>query len=149
MFALRYSGRNLARWAESVQVVVSHQRQFERLFTVATALPGVETRSDDRVATTGFVVELGAPIGERQRLTYGFETYHDTISSHRLVTGPGGGPATSKRGAYPDGTQAANTAAFVQHETKLGHGWRQRWGCATAACRFIRTCSTPAGVRFS
>jgi len=119
MAAFRYSGQNLARWAETAQITVSHQLQTETLFSMAASQPGAESRSDDGARTLGIIAELGARIGEKQRLTYGYEVYRDTVDSHRLIPGPWGGAATWQRGAHPDGTRAANSAGFVQLETQL------------------------------
>ncbi len=120
MLALRYSARKAARGIESLQAAVVHQRQFERLFTVATAAPDVGTRAEDLVGSTGILVEMGSRLSERQRLTYGVDCYRERVSSRRLQADLPTGVWAWQRGNYPDGTRAGYSAAYLQHESEWG-----------------------------
>lgn len=120
MLALRYSARKAAPGIDSLQATVVHQRQFERLFTVASAAPDTGTRAEDLVGSTGILVEMGSRLGERQRLTYGFDSYRERIASRRLQAHLPSGTWAWQRGNYPDGTHAGYSAAYLQHESDWG-----------------------------
>ncbi len=118
MLALRYGGRQVVRGIDTLQVTVVHQRQFERLFTVFAAAPTVENRNEDLVGSTGFIVEMGSRLGERQQLTYGVDTYGERITSRKSQFDPATAGWSWQRGNYPDGTKAGSAAGYLQYESE-------------------------------
>ena len=76
------------------------------------------TRSNelDEIRTLGYVLEWHAQPLSFWKITSGLELYDDKVSSVGTNTNTETGAITPRRGLYPAGTNATNTAAFTAHQ---------------------------------
>lgn len=102
-------------WLQNLTLTASWQfaeegRIFQRNNTV--------TRSNelDEIRTLGYVLEWHAQPLAFWKITSGLELYDDKVSSGGTNTNTETGTVTPRRGLYPAGTNATNTAAFTAHQ---------------------------------
>lgn len=102
------------RGIESLRTTLSFHRQKEGSSQLKVgSAPSTTTRIEDTVDTFGVGGLASSLLGERYRLTYGFDLYSDRIVSKQLL------PKASPWGRYPDGSTAWDVSGFVQGEAML------------------------------
>jgi hemoglobin/transferrin/lactoferrin receptor protein len=95
------------------QVIIDDRR------TRAFGTPN-EERERNRDATTGIVGQFGKDIGEHHHLSYGFETYRDTVESSRLRTNINTGAISVRQPRFPDGSRMESRAVYIADDWKSG-----------------------------
>jgi hemoglobin/transferrin/lactoferrin receptor protein len=79
-----------------------------------------EERERNRNISTGIVGQFGKSIGEHHHLSYGFETYRDTVDSSRLRTNIDTGATSVRQPRFPDGSRMESRAVYVADDWKSG-----------------------------
>jgi hydroxymethylpyrimidine kinase/phosphomethylpyrimidine kinase len=82
---------------------VSHQRQREGERIIARSTPNTETRELTDVRTLGASLQFHNHLGDRQRLTYGLENYHDEFDTSKVSIDLPTGTHTRLTPGAPDG----------------------------------------------
>jgi hemoglobin/transferrin/lactoferrin receptor protein len=73
----------------------------------------------NRDTTTGVVGQFGKDIGAHH-LSYGFESYRDTVESSRLRTNINTGVTTVRPPRFPDGSRMTSQAVYVADDWRIG-----------------------------
>lgn len=99
---------------------VSYNRQKEGEEIIKVSTPTTETREITDVRTLGAFAQLANRLGERQRLTYGFEHYQDKFDTSKVNVDLTTGAETAQTPGTPDGATYQSTGAYLQDEIRLG-----------------------------
>lgn len=102
-------------WMQNLSMTASWQfaeegRVFQRRNTTT------RTNELDEIRTLGYVLEWHAQPASFWKITSGLEAYYDKVSSSGSNINTETGAITPRRGLYPAGTNATNTAAFTAHQ---------------------------------
>lgn len=113
-----WSADKLGGWIDSARVVVSGHRQAEERFR-ARASDGDMDVENFSVNTAGLLLQFGSPTSFGY-LTWGADTYHDSVQSDRYrVDLPSGTVTRFGRGPVADDATYQLLGAFLQNEIDL------------------------------
>ncbi len=132
------------RLADSLQLTLSRQVQFERVHRILAAAPSVRQYYEDGVGSWGGQAQLASSIGARQLLTYGAELYHDSVSSRRNDVNLTTGAIQPALGSFADGASSLSAAAFVQDEVRLSQRLNLTMGLRYSRFDLQATVADPA-----
>jgi len=114
-----FTAKNISPWLNAMQMSLSYHRQEEGQKQRKTGSPSLK-KTRDTVNTVGLSLQFTSFLGNRQRLTYGGEFYHDTVNSEKVTTYlDTGNKETSTWGRFPDGSKFWDMGAYIQDEVKV------------------------------
>lgn len=114
-----FTAKNISPWLNAMQASLSYHRQEEGQRQQKAGSPSQEETSDI-VNTVGLSLQLTSILGNRQKLTYGGEFYHDTVNSEKVTTIlSSGNKETSMWGRFPDGSKFWDINAYIQNEVRV------------------------------
>jgi hemoglobin/transferrin/lactoferrin receptor protein len=114
-----YTARKIAPFLDLLQVSASYHRQEEGQRQQKAGSSSL-TETSDVTNTFGLSLQLTSLLGERQKLTYGGEFYHDNVGSEQTNTNLDTGEEdTSAWGLFPDGSMFWDVNAYLQDEIRI------------------------------
>lgn len=114
-----YMAREISPFIDDMQMSLSYHRQEEGQRKLKAGKTS-QSETLDVVNTVGFSLQFTSPLGERQKLTYGGEFYHDGIASEgTTIDLEAGDTETTSWGRFPDQSKFWDMNAFVQDEIKI------------------------------
>ncbi len=116
---------------DSGEVRIGRQLVVDDRRSRAFATPN-EERERNRDTTTGIAAQFGKSVGEHHHLSYGFETYRDTVDSSRLRTNIETGVTTVRAPRFPSGSRMTSQAVY------LADDWRKDRFDINAGLRYSR-----------
>jgi hemoglobin/transferrin/lactoferrin receptor protein len=136
---VQYELKEASSFINAVRASFSYQNQSEDLERITSAEPDIQQEYHDEVRSTGYMLQLHSPVGERHLFTYGAEYYADDVRSWRVDVDLTCGTQADKEGTFADGSTYQSLATFVQDEIKVTEplsanlGLRYSWFEARAA----------------
>jgi len=128
-----YTARKVSPFVDAMDMSLSYHRQEEGQRQLKAGSSSLKETSDV-VNTVGLSLQLTSLLGDRQKLTYGGEFYHDTVRSEGISTNlDTGEKKTSAWGIFPDDSKFWDMNAYVQDEINILDNLE-----ATLAGRFTR-----------
>jgi hemoglobin/transferrin/lactoferrin receptor protein len=116
---LNYTAKEIASFINFMQASVSYQKQDEGQ-KQRKAKSTSTTEISDTTDIMGLSLQLDSLLGNRQKITYGGEFYHDQLNSQSTTTDSKTNKVTTEAwGAYPDGAMFWDMNAYVQDEFKI------------------------------
>ncbi len=116
---LNYSAVESIPFIDNLQTTLSYQRQNEGQ-KQQKANSSTITEINDIDDIIGLSIQLSSQLGQKQKITYGGEFYHDRLNSRSVVTNTKTNEIkTTFWGAYPDGATFWDINAYIQNEAKI------------------------------
>ncbi len=116
---LTYVANETLPFLNLLQATASYQKQNEGQ-KQQKAKSTTITEISDIVDIMGLSLQLGSNLGDRQRLTYGSEFYHNALASNSITTDSKTNKVkTEAWGAYPDGATYWDINTYIQDEIKI------------------------------
>ena len=114
-----YTAKKVSSFVDAMDMSVSYHRQEEGQRQLKAGSSSVKETSDV-VNTIGLSLQLTSLLGDRQKLTYGGEFYHDTVGSEGISTDLDTGQRKiSAWGRFPDDSRFWDMNAYVQDEIRI------------------------------
>jgi hemoglobin/transferrin/lactoferrin receptor protein len=116
---LNYTAREITPFINFMQASVSYQKQDEGQKQQKAKSTSI-TEINDATDTMGLSLQLASMLGNKQKITYGGEYYHDQLNSQSTTTDIKTNKVKKEAwGAYPDGATFWDMNAYVQDEIKI------------------------------
>lgn len=116
---LNYSAMETIPYIDNLQATLSYQRQNEGQKQQKTDSTTI-TEINDIDDILGMSIQLSSPLGQKQKITYGGEFYHDQLNSKSTVTNTKTNEIKmTSWGAYPDGATFWDINAYIQDDIKI------------------------------
>lgn len=114
-----YTVKKITPFIDVLQATASYHRQEEGQ-RLQEAGSSTLKETNDAVDTVGVSLQLTSLLGERQKLTYGGEFYHDTVASRGISTDLDTKEKETKPwGRFSDGSTFWDMNAYVQNEVRI------------------------------
>ena len=84
----------------------------------------VESREENASVLTGFTLQASLAHWSNSQLVYGFEFYHDQVTSKRRDSDIVSGASESKTSRFPDGSTMDSYAFYGNESLQLGERWQ-------------------------
>ena len=114
-----YTAKNIASFVDLIETSLSYHRQEEGQRQQKAGSSTLKETSDI-VDTIGLYLQATSLLGNRQKVTYGGEFYHDAVGSEGTSTDlDTGEKKTSAWGRFPDDSKFWDMNAYIQNEVKV------------------------------
>jgi len=114
-----YTARKINPFVDVLQTTASYHRQEEGRRQQKAGSSSL-SETNDVIDTMGLSLQLTSPLGNRQKLIYGGEFYHDAVSSEKVSTDLDTcEEKTTAWGRFPDGSTFWDVNAYVQDEISI------------------------------
>ncbi len=116
---INYTNKDLSSFIDALRVSLSYHSQEEGQ-KQQKAKSTTFKEISDITNSKGLSIQLDSSVGKMQKLTYGFEFYHDDVDSKSITTNlKDGKKKVSNWGTFPDDSTCLDANAYVQDSFKL------------------------------